>query len=306
MTALLGFVALLLSFAGYAGTLDGYFVGDDFAHLSRYHDFPLREWPSLFTRGWVDNLWSRELRELRPVNALSFMIDARVWGVNPFGFRLTNVLLHATCAMLVGLVGWQVSQRRLACALTATVIFALHPVNAHGVTWISGRVDPLVTSFYLAALLAFLRFRERDEGGAGWLAAGAFFFAAAAFTKEFAFTFPPLLLAADVVLYRRAARWRERRTWLPHLVVAAVFASYLLCRRVAFGIGGPGGVGNWPDPMTAEFWATFAWRQAAYLAHLLPPFPAWQASWRQNGWTLDSASLATLAVFVLLGAILVF
>jgi hypothetical protein len=262
----------------------------------------------LWVQGWADGLWSGVYRELRPINALAFMVDGRLWGLNPVGYHVTNLLLHAVCAMLVGLLAWRVTRGRTDGAVAATVLFALHPAQAGAVTWICGRVDLISTGFYLGALLALVRYRDEGTGGWRWLAALAGCFAGVLFTKEVGFTWPVMALAADRLWLQMAPRWREGRTWVPYGVGAGVLAVYLGCRYAAFGVAGPGGVGRGlPDGTAGRDWAEMAARQAKYLAHLFPPVQAWLRGWRdagfarsagELGWVIGLAGAGVTSVFL--------
>lgn len=289
-------VALLASFAAFGWTLDGYFVGDDFGFIGRYHDFPFARWPELFTRAWADGLWTVDLREIRPLNALAFMIDARAWGANPTGFRLTNLLLHATCAWLTGLIALRATRGNRGVALVAALLFVLHPATSHAVAWISGRVDVLSTCFSLGAFLAFLRFRQDAEAGVGTLGLLGCGLAGALFTKESGLTVPGLLLAADVLWLHALPRWRERRTWAPYLVCIAVLLAYGFCRWTAFGETGPNSIGRGFGSVIEGGFSDFVRRQAGYVSHLLlPPARLWLREWHADGFPLKGSVFILIA-----------
>lgn len=291
-------VALVASVVGYVSTLRGYFQGDDFGFVGHYFDFPLSEWPRLFLRGWADGLWSSSYRELRPLNALAFIVDGRLWGVEPMGYRLTNLAVHAISAALVGLIACRVSRRDAAAAVIAAGLFALHPVNAHAVAWITGRVDLLSTAFLLAAFLGFMGYRETARGA--WLLLLAVGQAGAVFTKESGVTLVGFLVLADLLWLR--PRVRGGGTWWPYAVCGALLVAYFSCRWIAFGDGHPGGIGRGlPDLASAQTYLDFLRREVAYVAHLLPPLQPWLTAWRDDGFALDlgrivQAMLAVLAV----------
>ena len=286
----IGVVALLTSVLGFGWTLGGYFVGDDFGYVGRFFDYPLADWPHLFRASWAGEMWGFQLRELRPITALSFIIDARIWGGNASGFRVTNLLLHAGCAAIVGLLAWRASGRALGCGLAAAVLFALHPAHAEPVQWITGRVDVLTTFFYLAGFGAFLGYRER--GGKGWLAAFGALYAAAMFSKEFGLTLPLMCLLADWLW-----PWggRSGRSWgmvMPYAVAGALAVIYYFCRSSAFG---PGGIGaGMPDLGSEAFYVQLAQRQLTYIGHLFPP---------ANRWLYEGAPWLTDRPIVVLAAI---
>lgn len=267
----IGAVALAVSLGGFGWTLNGYFLGDDFGYVGRFFEYPLARWPQLFVQGWAGDIWGFELRELRPVTALSFMIDARWWEGNAFGFRATNLLLHAACAAMVGLLAWRAAGRELACGVAAATLFSLHPAHAEPVQWITGRVDVLATMFYLAGFYAFLRHRETNGRWWPWAIGG--FYAAAAFSKEFGLTLPLMFLVADATWQTNPRRWREWRTWAPYAACLAVALGYYFCRRAAFGTGGMGA--GLPNFLGMDFYRQLAQRQLLYLGHLFPGFERW-------------------------------
>lgn len=130
---LIALSAFAVCVAAFAPTLGGGFLGDDFGYVGRFARFSLSEWPRLFVREWSEGMWENKTRELRPVTALSFIVDAHVWGVNAPGFRVTNLMLHAGCSTLVGLLAWRAAERARACGIAAAIWFALHPVHAEPV-----------------------------------------------------------------------------------------------------------------------------------------------------------------------------
>src|ERR1041385_1807738 len=82
----------------FLATLRGGFLADDFVYIARFRELPWSEWPKLFTHEWSGGVWGQPLRELRPIAALSFMGDARLFGGNPLGYRLPNLPQHGTAA----------------------------------------------------------------------------------------------------------------------------------------------------------------------------------------------------------------
>ena len=81
-----------------------------------------------------------------PVTQWSFILDYQLYGLKPWGYHLTNVLLHAVNTVLVFLV-----LRRMTGAtwrsLMVAVLFGLHPLRVESVTWISERKDVLSMLF---------------------------------------------------------------------------------------------------------------------------------------------------------------
>lgn len=288
-------VALVLALVAFGATLGGSFLGDDFAYVGRFYHYPLARLYRLFVESWAGDMWEAPVRELRPITALSFILDARVWGGNAFGFRASNLLFHAACTAMAGWLAWRAANRDWLCGIAAAVFFALHPVHAEAVTWITGRVDVLATAFYLAGFVAFVRVREVARPG-GVLLVGALY-AAAAFSKEFGLTMPIMFLVADLAWLQTWRNWRRWQTWAPYAVCAAVAAGYFLCRSAALGAAESGT--GWPDLSSGDFHEKFARRQLTYLAALLPSTERWlyEASPLMRDHPLRTLGAITAGVF---------
>lgn len=105
----------------------------------------------------------------RPLVAVSFLMDYLCWGYRPFGYHLTNVLLHVFNVLLFYLLSKRLLEHigpGTASNLTffLTLVFALHPVHVESVTWIAGRTDLLSCFFCLFTLLAVqLYWPKRDK-----------------------------------------------------------------------------------------------------------------------------------------------
>lgn len=148
----------------------------------------------------------------RPLTNLSFTVDRALWGVEPFGFHLTNLVLHVLNTILVFALASGIgddmradatrripdaSTRRLP-AIVVAGLFAAHPVMTEAVGYVSGRADLLCTALFLAAFVAA---RARLAGaGLVSLVAVWLFWAAAMMAKETAAVFPFVLLAFTFVV----------------------------------------------------------------------------------------------------------
>jgi protein O-mannosyl-transferase len=108
----------------------------------------------------VNSLW-------QPVATLSHMAVCQVFGLNPRGHHLTNVLLHALNAALVFAWLWQMTGATWRSLLVA-VLFAAHPLRVEPVTWVTERREVLSACFGLLALMAYVRYaqggRQKAEG----------------------------------------------------------------------------------------------------------------------------------------------
>ena len=169
----------------------------------------------------------------RPAVILTFFLDLKLWGLNPFGFHLTNVLAHALTSVCVFWLARRVA-REDAIAVTAGAVFAVHPVHSESVAFVSGRTDVLSALFTVATVLAHARWLECGRLRWRLLALGAF--AVAVLSKEAAIVAPGLLALWDGLVQRdprgRRALGRAAARYAPYGIV---LAGYVLARHMALG-----------------------------------------------------------------------
>jgi Flp pilus assembly protein TadD len=167
-----------------------------------------------------------------PLTWLTLGGDYVVWGMNPFGYHLTNVVLHAVNAVLLFVVAGRLLARALPAlseparclgAVAAALAWALHPLRAESVAWVTERRDLLSGAFALLTVLAYATMAEREGGPRRrWLALALLAFAAALASKSIVMGLPIVLVLLDVHPLRRGrVAWREK---IPFVVLAAVFA----------------------------------------------------------------------------------
>ena len=220
---LMAAAAAVVSGLLYTTTLTNPFVYDDYA--------------TVLQNPTIDQLgdpWSvMKYAPARPLINLSYAVDRALWGPGPFGFHVTNVLLHMLNVMLLFAMARRaaldVGQRSTGAASTsspdataaaAALLFAVHPMMSESVGYISARAELFAGTFVLLCLLSAARWM-RKESRSWWVAAFGCWIGAL-LSKEVAIVLPLVLIAYDRWLLASDPATHERRFLRLHLPMLSV------------------------------------------------------------------------------------
>lgn len=239
---LLAGICLLAAFFAYYPSLDAKLVWDDsivqIEQVPRIQSVSDAFFPPKGIPQWASTYY-------RPLVALTyyaeFAANLRLNGSphNPrWGMLLhfDTMLFHALCAALISLFAFALLSGRRSrelAALVAGLAFAVNPVHAESVAFVSGRSDSLATLFLLAALLSALK--SERSGGVAFAPLSALAFFLALLSKEVAASGLLLLLFMQWFLGRGREEIKRARFWLTPALWAAAFALYWAL-RVSAGV----------------------------------------------------------------------
>jgi len=108
----------------------------------------------LTTEGIIGAFTHTHARNWHPLTTVSHMLDGQLYGLNPHGHHLTNVILHTISVLLLFLVLTQMTGAFWQSAFVAA-LFAVHPLHVESVAWIAERKDVLSGLFFMLAMGAY-------------------------------------------------------------------------------------------------------------------------------------------------------
>lgn len=254
--------------------------------------------PTLRTFDGLVQMWTdrHSLPQWYPLVHTTFWVEYQLWGTNPLGYHVVNILLHAASAIVL----WRLlTMLRVPGALLAAAIFALHPVHVESVAWVTERKNVLSLLFYLLAVSAYLRAlpfpndhapAKRSAAAAHrfdwkWYVASLALFLAALFSKTVTASLPAAIL---LVIWWKTGRIRMRDVLptIPFFILGLVLAlntAHLEQARV----GAMGHEWQYADTPLGEVLAR------SIIAGRALWFYAWKLVWPMNlafiyeRWTID-------------------
>ena len=236
-------LAAAATFAAFLPALScGFLYWDDIYNMAR-----AAQVPGLTSAQLGAMFGSCSMGPYTPLTYLTRAADGLIWGPNAAGHHLAGLLLHSANAAAcyyacLALLRAAKPEAALGepglkpAAAAAALFFALHPLRAESVAWLSARHDVLCTLFWLLAVRAYAVSRPA-AGAPRWdrEAAPLAFFLCALLSKGMAITLPAVLLLLDLYPLRRLPAdprlWTRPGYWgvltekVPYLALAAVFAG---------------------------------------------------------------------------------
>ena len=247
-----GFVALF-TFVVFSPALRNDFVNwDDWKNLVENPNFRGFTWSHL---RWMFTTF--HLGHYQPLSWLTFGLDYCLWGMNPVGYHLTNILLHTANAVLFYFLSLRLLEtaapissvvvRSLAAGFSA-LFFAVHPLRVESVVWATERRDVLSGFFLLLTVLSYLKAvspKIDKRSWQHWIAVTVVLYFFSLLSKASGMTLPFVLLVLDVYPLRRLrgglGQWfgaATRHVWfekVPFLVAAIAAGAIAITAQEKVG-----------------------------------------------------------------------
>ena len=281
LLACLAWIALVF----YPG-LTGGFLFDDTGQIVRNTAIHLDR----ITLSGLAEAWSGFLFGLsgRPLPMVTLAIDHSFWGLNPFGYKLTNVVIHlinaaglAWLANRLLVIGWDPGAQRAGAlrvlALFLVLLWAIHPLQVSTVLYAVQRMEMMAATFIILGLAGYVVGRQRQMAGeaGGWLflALAPVAMVLALLCKETGLLLPGYAFVLELAFFRfRASQTRDakalRAIWIVALLAAVAVYTLYFWPKYTGELAYAGRDFTWQERLLSQFRAL-----PMYLGQILWPDP---------------------------------
>jgi hypothetical protein len=256
---------ILLGFLSYGNALKNDIIWDDHVILEGTGIKNLQL--STLARFFTDkNVYHAPGEIYRPFYLLSFAIDYQLYDTHPWGYHLTNIIMHIANSILVFLVASSLLNttrgspsgnfsvplpRQLIPAAFTALIFTVHPIHTESVTWIKGRDDVIAFFFFMVSFYLFVAasrtvvheghdvvYKAQGNRGLAKLISGRYlfsllFYTFALFSKEMAITLPLLCILYGFLFL--SLSFKDIKRWLIYLPYFIIAGLYFIIRTNVLG-----------------------------------------------------------------------
>lgn len=160
-----------------------------------------------------------------PLTMVVYALEYHAAGLKPYFFHLVNLLIHLMNVVLVFWLVYLLSRKKPVAATCVAILFAIHPMHVESVAWVSELKDLLYGFFFISALIAYHKFREkknRSESNSRFPFLVMLFFLLSLLCKPAAVTLPLVLVLLDYYNERKFNKelWMEK---IPFFFISLVF-----------------------------------------------------------------------------------
>ncbi len=208
------------TFASFSSILDNSFLNwDDVTYLNNPNVRRLS-----LAGVWEIFTTFHETYYSQPLVLLTMAVENHLFGRVPLPLHATSIFFHTINSILVMVLAERLGAKRLA-ALSASLLFALHPLHVESVAWVVQLKDVLSTFFFLVSLILYLRYSK--FGGTWIYLLSLFAFLPGLLSKTMVVTLPVVLILCDYLNGRRLGG-RSLLDKIPFFALSAFFSAITL------------------------------------------------------------------------------
>ena len=230
-------ILILISVAVYSNTIFNSFIWDEidiiredvYMKSVKYipHLFTLKYWQNDFT------VVAPDTNIYRPLWALSFLADYKLWGENPVGWHITNIILFSLCVVILYYFLLSIPIGEMA-AFLSSLIFAVYPIHVESVSYVKNRSDILCCIFYLLSIIFFIKTVKSRQNNLQIFKSLNFpisilCFILALFSKEVAITLPVVMFV--YLLFKKSIKDNYKLLTI-YVIICILFVIYILMNQV--------------------------------------------------------------------------
>ena len=189
-------ILMVVTFSLYGKSLffDWTYYDDDVLIIDKQEFFSLSNIKNIM---FTTVFGQEEDKFCRPVLNLTFLCEKYLYGIKPFGYHFTNVIIHLFAVFSIFLfLTLRYDKKK---TLILCLLFLCHPAITQAVAWIPGRNDSLLTLFLVLSCYFFIKYTDTSKFLNLFLY--FIFFALALFTKETAIVAP--IFCFSVLVYKK-------------------------------------------------------------------------------------------------------
>jgi len=210
----------------------------------RFLDFKLLKWSFGF-----------HILNWHPLTLLSHSIDYALWGLNPIGHHLTNIIFHSVNTFLLFILlvylltnvrlakssfsetNYKTATGNIIAASVAALLFGIHPIHVESVAWVAERKDVLSTFFVLLSLVFYSKYVIKQETKKTnsqplYYILSFVFFILALMSKPMAVTLPFILIILDIYPFQRFSFKKVFRAHIKLVIEKIPFVFFSLISTI--------------------------------------------------------------------------
>lgn len=167
-----------------------------------------------------------------PLTLLSYHIEYKLWGNDPYIYHLNNLILHILNVLIIFFITFLLTQKNILASGFSALMFAIHPLHVESVSWVSERKDVLYALFFLAAWYCWIQFRTEKKSY--WMILSFVAFLFSCLSKGMAVTFAGVVILTDYFLQQKLYI-QNLKYYIPFISISLIFGVVAIFAQKAAG-----------------------------------------------------------------------